>query len=246
MPDDKNFSIDENLIPIIYLSWERPLYLWSSLDSLGKCNTSKSQILCIDNNSSDSLVSKILNSFKKKGLIDQILFCKKNSPFNLTKQIDKILKTSCKYFIYFESDVKIESEYKNWFKIYFDLMEKNPKLGLLGSLCDKSDFIDSTDMNKKYKRILKTESPEKNTFLNPEFEFSDPFNPPGRLIIVRTQAVKEVGWASDAQLYKKMKDGGWASGITPLVVHRHLSLQNYFDYPEYDMDNRDKFVSVLK
>lgn len=246
MLDFNNFKIDENLVPIIYQSWERPLYLWSSLDSLSKCNLTKSQLLCFDNNSSDKLVIHILKAFKKRSLIDQIISFKKNSPFNLKNLIEKILLTSCEYFVYMESDVKIESQYKDWFQIYLNIMKDNPKMGILGSLCDKTDFINLKNVEKKDESILKINSPEKNFFLDSDLKYSDPFNPPARLLIVRTKAVKEVGWASDAQLYQRMKKGGWNSGITPLVVHRHLSLQNYYDYPDYDMKNRDEFVSVLK
>ena len=246
MLDSNNFKIDENLVPIIYQSWERPLYLWSSLDSLSKCDLTGSQFLCLDNNSSEKLVKDVLKAYRKRGLIDQILFFNQNSPFNLKNQIEKILLTSCEYIVYVESDVKIESQYREWLKIYLNIMNDNPKMGILGSLCDKSDFINLKNVEKKYEKILKINSPEKKFILDPDLKFSDPFNPPGRLLIARTKAIKEVGWASDAQLYQRMKKGGWSSGITPLVVHRHLSLQNYYDYPDYDMENRDKFVSVLK
>lgn len=243
MLNGKRFKFTEGLIPIIYQAWERPLYLWASLDSLARCDLSGAELLCANNYSQDPLVKKVLRSFVSRGVINQLLEFKSNSPYNTLKQINAALKTNNEFIVYLEADVAIDHSYFDWLSIYVNIMNKNPKLGLLGSLCNKNDFIDPSSVSPKFHEIIKAQSPERYFDAPTDIEICDPFNPPGRILIARTAAVREVGWGSDAQLYKKMKEAGWEAAITGKVVHRHLSLQNFFDYPEYDVENRNKFVS---
>jgi hypothetical protein len=70
-----------------------------------------------------------------------------------------------------------------------------------------------------------------------------PHNPPGRLLLVRNSALREVGPGTDGQLHNKFLAAGYETGIATAVRHRHLSLLNIFDYPEHDTNARDRFMA---
>jgi len=69
-----------------------------------------------------------------------------------------------------------------------------------------------------------------------------PHNPPGRLLLMRSRTLALVGAGTDGALDRKFRDAGYETGIATGVRHRHLSLLNLFDYPDYDIVNRDSFM----
>jgi hypothetical protein len=121
---------------------------------------------------------------------------------------------------------------------------------MLGSKVDQRDFIPvetavalaGRPMDRDLQSMIKSRSPERTLELGPG-ELKDPFNPPGRLMMLRSDAVSEVGGLMrDSLLYQRLKDAGYRGAITGDVVHRHLSLLHLYDYPEYDLKNRDEFM----
>ncbi len=60
-------------------------------------------------------------------------------------------------------------------------------------------------------------------------------------MMLRRTAIEEMGMASDGTLYRKLREKGWEGAITGDVIHRHLSLLNVFDYPDYDVGARNEF-----
>jgi hypothetical protein len=69
-------------------------------------------------------------------------------------------------------------------------------------------------------------------------------NPPGRLVIYRTEAVArlfdfKVRHLTDSSWHDAFAEAGYKTGIAAEVPHRHLSLLALYDYPSYDQKQRD-------
>ncbi len=234
---------------VFILSWERPKYLWASLDSL-YCNTKHPcNFVLIDNASQDPMVRQIIDGFDRRGMFHALHFMEKNHPDSF-EEILKLYSSEIEdYFVYVESDVVIYSSENCWLSQMTKLMDDHPQLAMLGSRIDTKDFIEPEfarrqvpDMlPEQFENLIKAESPERER-QNPAGEFSDfPLNPPGRLTLLRLKPLMEVGFQRDSKLHKALRARDYDTGIAYNVVHRHLSLLNFYDYPEYDFTWRQKF-----
>ena len=239
-------------LKVLILSWERPSYLWASLDSIYRNTRSDVDFILIDNNSQDPQVARIIKGFDRRGMFSEIFWSPTNDPLVIEKTLRRISPALGRYFAFVESDVIIEQSPRCWVETMLEIMERNPKLAMLGSQIDKSDFVDpekvSAELGQpidgKLENILKARSPERRSYVGPG-TLGSPHSPAGRLQMLRSEAVAEVGFDADYALYRKLKDKGYDTLITGDVVHRHLSLLNYYDYPDYDMESRDTFMSTL-
>jgi hypothetical protein len=235
---------------VLILSWERPLYLWASLDSLYRNTKIDVDFILLDNNSQDPLVAEIIRAFNRRGMFSEIAMSPTNDPANIKNMLKKLRPTLGRYVGIVESDVVIQPGQKCWVQTMLEIMEQRPRLAMLGSQCDKSEFIDvehvsrqlNAPIDDKLAQLLKAHSPERTSY-SPPGTLGEPHNPPGRLLMLRTAAVDEVGLAPDGELYRRLKDKGYEALITGDVVHRHLSLLNYYDYPEYDVIARVDFMT---
>ena len=90
--------------------------------------------------------------------------------------------------------------------------------------------------------LIKAKSSERSLPpVPPDEEVIDPFNPPGRLIMARKSALSKLVFATDGEIYRHAKNSGIRVGISTTVRHRHLSLLNAYDYPDYDTKARNDF-----
>ena len=148
------------------------------------------------------------------------------------------------YFIFIENDVVVFNTHPCWLSRLCALMDEHPQLMMLGSHVDPSDFIDpvvarmvAPDLDdSRLAFLIKADSPERRLSLWPAAEpLIEPFNPPGRLLMMRTGILDLPGidHCDDGELYQKVKDAGFEAAIATGVRHRHLSLLNFYDYPEY-------------
>jgi GT2 family glycosyltransferase len=164
-----------------------------------------------------------------------------NNPMAIPEAIAEYSGELGDYFGFIETDIIILPTEPCWLKQLMDLMDADPKLGMLGSLIDKSDFIDPqwaaqrfpTLTEERLNFFIKTKSPERavnDTYNEP---LIDPYNPPGRLLFLRTEAIRRTEFLTDYKLYLKMREMGYKTAISTRVRHRHLSLVTIFDYPEY-------------
>jgi hypothetical protein len=139
------------------------------------------------------------------------------------------------------------------------IMMANPRIGMLGSLIDWRDFVSPeqalalTDGDQDAATFLaKLKSPERG-FINAQ-DWADPSrdfftteppcpvsNPPGRLLMLRTDAMRQIGCLTDGALATAFRQHGMQPAITPLVRHRHLSLLNIYDYSDYSGSSRDSY-----
>jgi Glycosyl transferase family 2 len=237
---------------VLILSWERPLYLWASLDSLYRNTRTDVDFILIDNNSQDPLVAKVISGFNRRGMFSEIITSPTNDPGVIEKQLRRLRPILGRYVAFVEADVVIERGANCWVKTMVDIMESRPQLAMLGSQIDKTDFIDpdwmvaqvGRQLDEQLINLTKVRSPERASYVAPG-TLGEPHNPPGRLLMLRSAAVSEVGFAADGMLYGKLKAKGYEALVTGDVIHRHLSLLNFFDYPDYDVFARRDFMEKV-
>lgn len=238
------------------LSYERPLYLWATLDSLYRVTKSSMRFVLIDSGSRDPLVHKVIEGFERRGMFSEILKLSLNDREWAGPFFDEWHDRIGEIFFFVESDVVIQRAKTCWAERMMSVMEGNPRLAMLGSKVDKSDFIKPGQLEKKLGRKLTEEEKKQIKLHSPERTMPNigqecvesPFNPPGRLLALRTQPVRDhltniMQWRDD-QMHRILKQNDWDTGIYGGVVHRHLSLCNYFDYNDYSMEMRDEYMQL--
>jgi hypothetical protein len=239
-------------IKVLVVSWERPLYLWASLDSLYRNTRSDVDFILIDNNSCDPLVANVISGFNRRGMFSEVVNSPVNDPSIAEKQFRRLRPVLGRYAAYVEADVVIEPGENCWIRTMIDIMESRPRLAMLGSQVDKADFIDpdwavarsGRPLDERLSNLIKARSPERASYVAPG-EVGEPHNPAGRLQMLRSAVISEVGFAADDVLCRRLEAAGYEALVTGDVVHRHLSLLNFFDYPEYDVFARQEFMKQL-
>ena len=238
---------------VFILSWERPIYLWVSLDSLFRRTRTPCRFVLVDNGSTDPLVREVIAGFDRRGMFQAVHLMETNEPGNLAAVIEDYLPRVGSHFAYVESDISIEAPVDGcWLATLLALADEDPKRAMLGSYCDPRDFadIESTralfpDMDEEtYLLLVKASSPERTlSVVPPDQPLISPFNPPGRILLLRTEAIAPIGMRSDAELHLSLIEQGWTTGISTAVRHRHLSLLHVFDEPAYDTAGRTSFFA---
>ncbi len=132
---------------------------------------------------------------------------------------------------------------------------------MLGSLLDPRDFVSRETALRlaggdvdRANFLAKLQSPERaliddDRWSSEGAEYvvtAPPFplgNPPGRLMMLRTPIMQQLGFQVDGALAGQVREMGLQPAITPRVRHRHLSLLNIFDYLDYDQKDRDQFFA---
>ena len=251
-------------IPVFITSRNRGLYLWACLDSLFKYTRHPALFIIGDNASDEPLVRQVIEGFQRRGFLHRVFLREKNEPdlmeFLLRENRD--LLGSC--FASIESNVMVLPQEPCWLTRLAAIMEQNPKLAMLGSFLDKSDFIELD----RARQLLPGATPEQLAFLtkaqSPERTLEPtgedwislpapqwPHNPPGRLLIRRVEPVENlfqfnVRHLNDGTWHQELVKAGYQTGVAMNVPHRHLSLANAFDYPAYDQRARDWFFLQRK
>ncbi len=240
--------------PLIFiLSWERPLYLWACLDSLRRTTTTPCRFVLLDNASIDPLVHRVIASFEARDMFHRVYRRSENSPMALTEAVQEHEAELGDHFVFIENDVLVLPSQPSWLEEFQDLCVADPKLAMLGSLVDKSDFIDPQWAAKHFSDIsvdqleflTKSKSKERTLADHYEERIIDPFNPPGRFLYLKSEAFLQTGDMPDYWMSQAMKDRGYSCGIATRVRHRHLSLSNAFDYPDYDLADRKAFFKKM-
>lgn len=236
---------------VFILNWERPLYLWSCLDSFYRTTKSNCKFVLTDNASTDPQVRDVIAGFQRRNMFHEVHLETVNHPRRFELLVEKYWDEIGDYFVFIEGDTAVvESEYC-WLQTMCAHMDSDESIGSIGSRVYKEDFI-SIEAGKKLcpelsdkdlEFAIKAHAPMRR------YEHTDsplicPHNPPLRLLMMRKKAYKEVGFGLDTEIHNKLIDKGWKSVISTEVVHRHLSLLNIYDYPDYGRAHRDKFFNV--
>lgn len=241
-------------IAVFILSYERPLYLWACLDSLYKNTNYPCHFIIADNNSRDPLVRQVINGFERRGMFHAVHLCEENHPKRFEWMLNEHRDLLGEYWVSCESDLMVVPSTPCWLERFVDHMKSRPKLSMLGSYIDTSDFASMEQAKKLHPEatdeelaaLIKLNSPERDIGKFEKAPVISPFNPPGRLLMMLTESLEKAPIQRDSLWHKTMLNLGYETGIATDVVHRHLSLMNIFDHPDYDMQLRDEFFDGLQ
>jgi hypothetical protein len=238
-------------ITVIIISRNRPIYLWACLDSLYRHTRHAARFVLVDNQSDDPGVRSVVAGFERRGMLAATEWHDSNSPKRVAEAVARYRDSPGEYLVVIESDVMVFDTDPCWLSRMRNLMNTHPEIGILGSYIDGRDFVDPARGRQaaphldehSFNRVIKATSSERSLPLDPPpEEVIDPFNPPGRLAMLRKSIIDAVPYGTDTFVYQQAKAAGIRAGIATQVRHRHLSLINIFDYPDYDVHARDEFV----
>ena len=242
-------------VSVLITSFNRPLYLWSCLDSLYRHTRHPHRFTMLDMASDDPLVAQVIAGFDRRGMFSQVIRVPRNHIDELSKVMWPLVEEAGEFFGFIEGDVIVEDRDPCWLGTFVDLMVRRPRLAMVGAAIDRSDFVPleraralEPDLDEpQLAGLIKLHSPERQQDLTgPEIgELASPHNPPGRLVLLRSAALKQVGGGTDGELDRKLRASGYETGIAVGVRHRHLSLLNLFDYAGYDTARRDAFMKSI-
>lgn len=248
-------------ITVFLLSWGRPIYLWSCLDALWRLTRSPCRVVLLDNAHPDPLVGDVIRGFERRGLFAEVVRFPTNSFDNFRAAYRERLAGLGPLHVYLESDCVIGEREGCWLATMRGIMEAHPRIAMLGSLIDPADFVPEATALRltggdpaAAEFLAKLRSPERGFAADDSWGATtrDHFptrppcpigNPPGRLMMLRTGIMREIGFQLDAELARRVRERGCEAAVTPLVRHRHLSLLNIYDYADYDAVHRDAFFT---
>jgi GT2 family glycosyltransferase len=249
----------KNPITIFVISWGRPIYLWTCLDAIWRLTKSATRVILLDNAHPDPLVTEVISAFERRGLFSEVVRFSTNAFTNVQSAYRERLHDIGPLHVYMDSDAVLCDRPGCWLADMLRILEDNPQIGMLGSLIDTRDFVDAatalrlTNGDAESAEFLaKLRSPERGFIDAPEwanpkkdFFYLEPpcpiGNPPGRLTLLRTDVMQEVGFEADAALAASFRQRGMKPALTAQVRHRHMSLLNLFDYHAYERHQRDFF-----
>ncbi len=221
----------------------RPIYTYMTLDALHQNTRTPYHLTVVHHRPAASENDAILSAFQRRGVIHRIVELT-DPVFDWTACINAIkasLAPSDKYLFYIEDDVVIEPGDQCWLAAMAQAFDEDPKLASVGSAIDKRDFIDPValaaelgrDLTNEELNVIKAASPERNQEIDPGQKFFKGHTVAGRLMGIRLEAITQDTPLMDARFDRALRDRGWTTGTLTSVRHRHLSLLNYYDYPEY-------------
>ena len=237
------------IAPFVFiLSWERPIYTWVCLDSLFRMTKSPANFVIGDNASQDPLVRQVITGFERRGMFYDVQYYADNDPMRLGKMVEQYWSEIGEYLVFVESDISVQNVPKGWLKTITDHMDADPMIGSVGSRVFKHDFVSAAtaqqlepDLDEmQISDLIKLKAPMRK-YQTTDKPLISPHNPPLRLLVMRKAAYADVGFGRDVDIHKRLKAKGWKSMISTEVAHRHLSLLNIFDNPEYDTKSRNAF-----
>jgi hypothetical protein len=242
---------------VLIVSYERPIYLWATLDSLYRNTRTDAHFVLVDSGSQDPLVHKVIDGFSRRGMLGEVIRSRENNTDWAGPFFDSRRESLGEIFYYVDGDVVVADTGTCWLQQFAHVMRQHPRLAMLGSKIDKSDFEDPASIEQRLGRKLSNGEMRQIKYFSPErtmpeigpSDIASPFNPPGRLMALRTAPVYDhlgtVMSHTDKKMHEILLGKGWETGIFGGVVHRHLSLCNLFDYPEYSMAARGQFYSAM-
>jgi hypothetical protein len=246
---------------IFVASWSRPIHLWVALDALWRSTRSPARVILLDNYCDDPCKDRVIAGFERRGLFSEIVRFPDNSFDNIVRGYQDRLRGCGPVHVFLEGDAAIVPHDGCWIETMSGIMAANPRIGMLGSLIDPGDFVVEsqvtskvTQSNREHRFLAKCDSPERAFVDDPswadptrEFFLTEPpcpiGNPPGRLLMLDTAAMREIGLRTDSRLAAAFRSRGMTPGVTARVRHRHLSLLNVFDYLDYSAEGRDAFFA---
>lgn len=222
-------------------SWERPLYLWPTLDSLFHHTQKELKFVIMDNNSQDPLVHQIIAGFERRGMFEDVLLFKDNNPQRMNDVFKDYRSKIDEFFYFCENDVIVPSNIC-WATNYEEIYRAHEKVGMIGSTCELYDFPSVEQVMAAFpdmegrERIFYTKEnvPEMRIETLDTSKLGEKSilkNPPGRLVLIDAAALDQTGYQTDFALATKMQEIGYDWLISTGFRHRHIALAQAFDYP---------------
>lgn len=250
---------------VFIVSYGRPLYLWACLDALYRHTHTSAHFVLVDNWHPDRQVDKVIEAFQKRGLLDEVHRCQTNTVENIRSVYHRVIETTGPQHVYLESDVCVmPPPGQCWLAEMLRIHRGDPGIGMLGSVVDTGDFVaESVYQNLRHgedaeqRFLAKMDSPERGFLTDPSWvtDRRDSFpaeppcpisNPPGRLLVLDTAAMRDIGLIPDGEMALAYRLRGCRPAVTARVRHRHLSLLNLFDYDDYSGTDRDRFFEAMR
>lgn len=240
------------------LSYDRPLFLWACLDALYRLTRSNVRFVLVDSASRDPVVRSVIRGFERRAMFEEVVLLEENNKDWASAFFEAWHPKVGEFFYFIESDAVVADDHSGtcWVDRFQTVMNANPRLAMLGSAIDRDDFVELASLEARIGRRLNPEEQQQIKLFSPERtmapigskDIASPFNPPGRLLALRTEPLQShlgtvMSW-QDGDMHRILRENGWETAIFGGVVHRHLSLLNYFDYPEYSMEQRDAYVNL--
>lgn len=228
---------------VMLRSWNRPLHVWASLDAFYRATTTPCRFVLLDNASTDPQVAPVLDAFERRGMFHAVHRMPTNDPANQEDLFARYRSEMGAFVVLADADVVVAPTDPDWLARMLAIMRRRPALGLLGSALDLSDFVSMERARtvaphlpeSVLRELVKARSPERRQPPIGGAEVINPYPPAGRLLLARTAALDAAGAVVDnRRLCAAVEAAGYEVGIASAVVHRHLSLLNLYDYPEYD------------
>jgi GT2 family glycosyltransferase len=242
---------DVGPVYVIIRSWNRPLHLWACLDSLYRGTQTACRFVFLDNGSTDPQVRSIVSAFERRRMFAAVHFMERNHASNQRVIVDRYRPEMGRYCVLADADIVVEKTDPDWLQRMVDIMESDPRLGALGSLVDASDFVDpvrarqvAPELSQELvDQLIKARSPERRLPASTAGH-SDPIPPPGRLLMIRAGLFESVGLPTgNIALCEAIRTAGYRTSIAHAVRHRHLSLLNLYDYPDYDVQQLRDYLT---
>jgi GT2 family glycosyltransferase len=239
------------MIHVFVKTWNRPLHLWACLDSFYRLTRHPCRFVVIDNASTDPQTHDVIRGFERRDMFTAVHLMDRNARTNQDAVYAQYRAAVGDYVVLVDGDVVVEDVTPCWLGRMVDVADRHPRLAMLGSYLDTSDFVDLARARRLAPQLsdealtflVKADSPERR-LPPPEAEIIRPFNPPGRFVLLRTAAVDALGLRSGGvRFWQAALAAGWDVGIATAVRHRHLSLCNLFDYPDYDVGERNRYFA---
>ena len=235
---------------VFVLNWERPIYLWTCLDTFYRHTTAEARFVFADNASTDPGVAPVIDAFERRGMFHAVYRGATNDPMRFPRMIEDHWDEIGDYLVLLEADTAILESDPCWLSIMTQEMDRDPEIGSLGSRVYQPDFVPLKEARRlrpdlseeDLAFLIKAKAPMRR-YVHTDEPLVSPHNPPLRLLMMRKTAYEEVGFGRDTLIHKRMKQAGWKSLISTRVVHRHLSLLNIYDYPEYGRGHRNAFFN---
>ena len=147
----------DSAVPILISAKDRPLYLWAALDSLYRYTHYPHRFTFLDMVSTDPEVRRVVAGFERRGMFDEVVWAEQNHPKVIWDTIWRIGAAGAPYLGYVESDVVIEPVDPCWLECLVGLMERNPKLAMLGAAIDQDVDISSDQMKARIETSARSE-----------------------------------------------------------------------------------------
>lgn len=252
----------EEPISIFIASWGRPIYLWMCLDALWRNTHTSAKVILLDNAHPDPLVTEVIAGFERRGLFDEVVRFPTNRFENIINAYIERIKGAGDWHVYMESDVVIKDGRNCWLSEMHQIVETDSSIGMLGSLIDTGDFIDretaiqlaggdtqsatfQAKLGSAEREFINSNKWKNGLLASFPTEAPCPIgNPPGRLLMLKTDVVLEKGFSVDMELANSFREKGFKPSITSRVCHRHLSLLNLYDYTAYSEIERNEFFGL--